>query len=383
MYRETWVEINLDAIKHNITQIKEILPQETNIIAVVKANAYGHGMVSVAKKALESGATALAVAILEEAMILREASINAPILVLGYVPAKHAPLAARHNITLPIFQKKWLEELNQYQFEHPLNTHIKLDTGMGRIGIRSTDELINLIKEIDNNKNIQLTGIFTHFATADEKELVFYEEQIKRLEELLSIFKQHYTKDVTVHIGNSAASLRFPESMHNSIRFGISMYGLYPSNDVRAENRVELLPAFSLHSRLVHVKKIAKGDSISYGRTYIAEKDEWIGTVPIGYGDGWSRHLQGMSVLVNGRRMPIVGRICMDQLMIRLDEEIVIGTKVTLIGEQGNEIIEMDEVADYLDTINYEVPCMINERVPRIYVENGKNSRGEIKNPKL
>ncbi len=379
MYRETWAEINLDAIKHNITQIKEILPQETNIIAVVKANAYGHGIVPIAKKALESGANALAVAILEEAMILREASITVPILVLGFVPAKHAPIAAKNNITLTIFQKKWLEDLNQFQFERPLKTHIKLDTGMGRIGIRSGDELINLIKEIDNNKNVLLTGIFTHFATADAKELVFYDEQVKRLEELLSVFKKNCTKEVIVHVGNSAASIRFPESMHNCIRFGISMYGLYPSKDVRIENRLDLIPAFSLHSRLVHVKKIAKGESVSYGRTYIAETDEWIGTVPIGYGDGWSRKLQGMSVLVNGRKMPIVGRICMDQLMIRLDEEFEIGTKVTLIGEQGKELIEMDEVADYLGTINYEIPCMINERVPRIYVGNGNKSMGDIK----
>ncbi|WP_036689291.1 alanine racemase [Paucisalibacillus globulus] len=372
MYRETWAEINLDAIKYNITQIKEKLPQETGIIAVVKANAYGHGLVPIAKKALESGANALAVAILEEAMILREASITAPILVLGFVPAKYALLAAENNITLTVFQRDWLEELGEYQLVKPVNIHIKLDTGMNRIGVQSKDELLNLIREIANNKNIRITGIFTHFATADAKELDFYYEQTERLEELLYVFKKQSKEEVIVHVGNSAASLRFPESMHNYIRFGISMYGLYPSKDVRQENSVDLKPVFSLHSRLIHVKRITKGESVSYGRTYVAEKDEWIGTIPIGYGDGWSRKLQGMSVLVNGRRMPIVGRVCMDQMMIRLDEAYETGTEVVLIGEQGNTVIEMDEVAEYLDTINYEIPCMINERVPRIYVESGK-----------
>ncbi|GGA92685.1 alanine racemase [Ornithinibacillus halotolerans] len=380
MYRETWAEINLDAIKYNITQIKEKLPQDSNIIAVVKANAYGHGIVPVAKKALESGANALAVAILEEAIILRNSSITVPILVLGWVPAKYVPIAAKYQITLTVFRKDWLEEVKQLSLQRPVSVHIKLDTGMGRIGLRSDEELISILQEIDNNNDINLTGIFTHFATADEKDLEYFERQIKRLEELLDVFYKHWRSPVTVHIGNSAASVRFPEKMHNSIRFGISMYGLYPSKIVKEENNITLKPAFSLHSKLINVKKIAKGESVSYGRTYIASEDEWIGTIPIGYGDGWTRKLQGMSVLVNNRKMPIVGRICMDQMMIRLDKAYEIGTTVTLIGKQGNELIEIDDIADYLETINYEIPCMINERVPRFYVENGNRLPYEHKN---
>ncbi|WP_047985428.1 alanine racemase [Ornithinibacillus californiensis] len=368
MYRETWVEVNLQAIKYNITQIKEKLPQDSNIIAVVKANAYGHGIVPVAKKALESGAKALAVAILEEAITLRKASITAPILVLGWVPATYASLAAKHHITLTIFQKEWLEEVNQ-ELNQPLEVHIKLDTGMGRIGIRSKEEIVSILQDIAKNKNIQLSGIFTHFATADENDLTYYYEQSTRLAEFLHVIKQNWSVPVNIHIGNSAAAIRFPKNMHNHIRFGISMYGLYPSEAVKKEYAINLKPAFSLHSRLVHVKKISRGESVSYGRSYITEGDEWIGTIPIGYGDGWNRKLQGMSVLVDGKRMPIVGRICMDQMMIRLDKPYAIGTKVTLIGEQGKDCIEIDELASYLDTINYEIPCMINERVPRVYIE--------------
>jgi alanine racemase len=370
LYRHTWAEINLDAIAYNIRQIKEKLPQDSNVIAVVKANAYGHGIIPVAKKALESGANALAVALLEEAVTLREASIEAPILVLGAVPAEFASVAADYHITLTFFQLDWIRDVVNQDLNHTLNLHLKLDTGMGRIGIRSNEELVSILQELVKNKNIHLSGIFTHFATADDSDLTFYKEQTNRFEAFMHEFKKHWKEPVLVHIGNSAAAIRFPEKMYNCVRFGISMYGLYPSQEVREEHAIQLQQAFSLHSRLVHVKKIEKGESVSYGKTYIAEEDEWIGTIAIGYGDGWNRKLQGMSVLVNGKRMPIVGRVCMDQTMIKLDRFYEVGTKVTLIGSQGNECIEMDEVAQYLDTINYEIPCMINERIPRIYVQS-------------
>lgn len=368
-YRDTWIEINLEAIKYNITQMKEKLPQDSNIIAVVKANAYGHGMVPVARKAIEAGANGLAVALLDEAITLRKASIGVPILVLGLVPPQYAPLAAENDITLSFFQKDWLDKVSQYNYEKSLHLHLKIDTGMGRIGLRTEEELVSILQELNGNQKIILTGLFTHFATADEADLNFFYEQNNRFNHLLAIFKENWKKPVTVHIGNSAASIRFPNSMHKCIRLGISMYGLYPSAIVKKEEQIILKPAFSLHSKLIHVKKLTKGESVSYGRTYIAESEEWIGTIPIGYGDGWSRRLQGMSVLVEGKRMPIVGRICMDQLMIKLDREYEIGTQVTLIGRQGNDYIEMDEVAEYLETINYEIPCMLNGRIPRVYVD--------------
>ncbi|UJL47044.1 alanine racemase [Virgibacillus sp. NKC19-16] len=369
-YRDTWVEVNLDAIGYNIKQMKEKLPKSSNIIAVVKADGYGHGSVPVAKRALEAGAKALAVALLEEALVLREAGIDAPILVLGRTSPEAAPVASDHDITLTFFQEEWLQEVNTYKLEKNLKLHMKWDTGMGRIGIRTEEELKNILDALNKNPSIYLTGVFTHFATADEEDLTYFYKQKARFGALWAFFKENWPHDASIHIGNSAASIRLPEEMHDYIRFGISMYGLYPSGAVKAKRQIDLKQAFSLHSRLISVKKIAPGESVSYGATYTAEKSEWIGTIPIGYGDGWIRKLQGISVLVDGKRMPIVGRICMDQTMIQLDTEYPIGTKVTLIGAQDSDVIEMDEIANYVDTINYEIPCIINKRVPRIYTPN-------------
>ncbi|MFD2208119.1 alanine racemase [Virgibacillus halophilus] len=366
--RKTWVEINLEAIGHNISQMKCKLPKDTCLMAIVKADGYGHGSVPVAKAAIEAGAQALGVALLEEALVLREASIQVPILVLGWVSPEDACVAAAHDITLTVFQPEWLQQVEAMQLNKPVHIHLKLDTGMGRIGVRDEQELENFFITLRKCKGVQLTGIFTHFATADSEDLHYFNQQLAYFKKMLSAAEASGYEKLTVHIGNSAASIRFPEKMYNCIRFGISMYGLYPSKSVKTEKRIALRPAFSLHSRLVHVKKVAAGSSISYGQTYVAKKDEWIGTLPIGYGDGWLRKLQGFHVLVGGKRMPIVGRICMDQTMIRLDGPYEVGTKVTLIGEQEGARIEMDEVADYLDTINYEVPCIITKRVPRMYM---------------
>ncbi|WP_164671067.1 alanine racemase [Virgibacillus doumboii] len=367
IYRDTWAEVDLEAIAYNIGQIKRKLPDRSDVIAVVKADGYGHGAVEVAKKALESGAAMLAVALFEEALKLREANINAPILVFGRVAPKDTPLAAEKDITLTFFQKDWLQEVKQHSFHTPLKLHMKWDTGMGRVGIRTEEELRELVEELHGLQQIHLTGVYTHFATADEPELAYFEKQHTWFKHLLSVFNSIWTEPTAFHIGNSAASIRFPERMHHYIRFGISMYGLYPSGTVRQEERIDLKPAFSLHSRLIHVKKVEPGESISYGATYTSTDHEWIGTIPIGYADGWIRKLQGMDVLIDGKRMPIAGRICMDQTMIKLDKEYSVGTEVTLIGKQGNEVIEVDEIAAKLETITYEIPCMISSRVPRVY----------------
>lgn len=369
IYRDTWAEVNLEAIAYNIDQIKRKLPDYCDVIAVVKANGYGHGDVEVAKKALASGATMLAVALFEEALKLREANIDAPILVFGKVAPQDTPIAAEQDITLTFFQKEWLREVKQLSFPRPLKLHMKWDTGMGRIGLRTEEELRELADELQGLQQIDLTGIYTHFATADELDAAYFEKQYARFNDLLTVFHSLWSEPSAIHIGNSAASIRFPEQMHHYIRFGISMYGLYPSGAVRHEDRIDLQPAFSLHSRLTHVKKVAPAESISYGATYTSTDYEWIGTIPIGYADGWIRRLQDMDVLIDGKRMPIVGRICMDMTMIRLDKEYSTGTKVTLIGKQGNETIEVDEIAEKLETITYEIPCMISSRVPRVYKE--------------
>ncbi|KGX86567.1 alanine racemase [Pontibacillus litoralis JSM 072002] len=368
-YRDTWVEIQLDAIKHNIQSLNDYLPDKTGIYAVVKANGYGHGDIQVAKTALASGAQALAVSLLDEALKLRKAGISAPILVLGWVRPCDAPLAAAHNIMLTFFQEEWLQQVKQYKFKERLTLHMKWDTGMGRIGVRTIEEMDALLTELDDPR-LHLQGVFTHFASADECNLAHYTKQVERFHVLLQAFCRRWKYPVELHTGNSAASMRFPEQMHHKVRFGIGMYGLPPSDVVKDLQLIQLQPAFSLHSKLIHVKKVEKGESISYGATYTTEENEWIGTVPLGYADGWMRKLQGIDVLINGKRMPIVGRICMDQLMVKLDQFYPIGTKVTFIGKQGDDIIKVEEIARYADTINYEITCMISYRVPRVYVEN-------------
>ncbi|SFB38850.1 alanine racemase [Lentibacillus halodurans] len=366
-YRGTWAEVDLDAIGHNINQMKKRLPEHCAVIAVVKANAYGHGSVEVAEKALASGAKMLAVALLEEALILREANITAPILVFGSVSPRDVPVAARQDITLTCFQLEWIRDVKQLSLPSTLNVHMKWDTGMGRVGLRTKEELLEMTEEFRGAAGIHLTGIYTHFATADEADISYFQLQQNRFDQLLDTFKSIWNKPVAVHVGNSAASIRFPEKMYDYMRFGISMYGLYPSDVLKDEREINLKPAFSLYSRLIHVKRMAPGESISYGATYTTGHYEYIGTIPIGYADGWIRKLQGMDVLVDGKRMPIVGRITMDQTMIKLDQEYPVGSKVTLIGKQWNDEIETDELAAKLETINYEIPCMISERVPRLY----------------
>ncbi|WP_345243993.1 alanine racemase [Pontibacillus salipaludis] len=370
-YRDSWIEVELDAIQGNIQNLKQHLPKKTGVYAVVKANAYGHGDVQVAKAALEGGASGLAVALLDEAVRLREVGITAPILVMGWTRPEDVAVAAHYDITLTVFQAEWLREIKAMNMDQVLSFHIKLDTGMGRIGIRETHELEEVLKECKGDGPL-LKGVFTHFATADEEETSYVEEQQRRFDALMETFTSLWDKPIEVHTGNSALSMRFPEKMNHIVRFGISMYGLYPSKEVKAIRPIELSPSFSLHSKLVHTKKVPAGESISYGATYTTSEEEWIGTIPIGYADGWIRKLQGIEVLINGKRMPIIGRICMDQCMVELDQAYPVGTQVTLIGKQGKEEIEVDEIADYLDTINYEIPCMMSERVPRVFLKDKK-----------
>lgn len=366
-YRNTWAEINLDAIGYNIQQLKKLLPDERKIMAVVKADGYGHGSVEVARTALNAGVDYLMVAIFEEAVYLRKNNIDAPILVVGRVSPSFAKVAAELNITLAVFQKEWVEAVQDEQFEKPLSIHLEFETGMNRTGICSASELKAIVEEVDKHDSIQITGAFTHFATADDLNCAHFEQQRNRYEEMLSTLSSIYPHEIMTHIGNSAAGIQYPQHMLQYTRFGVSMYGLYPSDKIRQLKSVDLRQAFSLYSELIQVKKVKKGEFIGYGATYTSKVDEWIGTIPIGYGDGWRRALQGFHVLINGKKMPIVGRICMDVMMVKLDKEYEVGQKVTLIGEDNGTTIEMDDVANYLQTINYEIPCMFTSRIPRIY----------------
>lgn len=369
-YRDTWVEVDLDSIRKNVAAIKKHVPKEINVIAVVKANAYGHGDVQVAQAALEAGAVYLAVAFLDEAIALRNKGITAPILVLGASRPEDVRTAADKQITLTVFQQEWLQEAQKYLSDSDrLLLHIKVDSGMGRIGVRSSEELTAIEQVVSRDKRLVFEGIFTHFATADELDTTYFNQQLAFFEKMLGQLSQ---RPQYVHTSNSAATIRFKKAYFNTIRLGIAMYGLTPSLEMEKEIPFPLHEAFSLKTRLVNVKKLHKGDKVSYGATYESQGDEWIGTLPIGYADGWIRKLSGQEVLVGGVRAPIVGRICMDQCMVRLPEYFPRGTEVTLIGAQGNQFISVNEIAAKLETINYEVPCIIAARVPRIYKKDGK-----------
>lgn len=368
-YRNTWAEIDLGAIRKNVTHLKKLLPEGRRIMGVVKADGYGHGSVEVAKTIIKSGIDHLMVAYLEEAITLRNHGIQEPILVIGRIDPKFVSVAIEHEITLAIFQQEWLEEATANINEGKLLIHLEFETGFNRTGIRTKQQLkkiIELVKASEGKVNI--TGAYTHFATADEIDSVHYERQKNRYETMLQKLQHYYDAPIIAHIGNSAAGIQYPEEMLQYTRFGISLYGLYPSRQIEGLQQVDLNEAFSLYSELIEVKRINPGEYIGYGMTYKAKEKEWIGTVPIGYADGWPRSLQDFYVLVAGKRQPIVGRICMDMLMIKLDQPYDIGEKVTLIGKDGTERILIDDVADHIETINYEVPCMITSRVPREYI---------------
>ncbi|AGN34983.1 Alanine racemase [Bacillus paralicheniformis] len=379
-YRKTWAEIDLTALKENVRNMKRHIGEHVHLMAVVKANAYGHGDAQVAKAALAEGASILAVALLDEALSLRAQGIEEPILVLGAVPPEYASIAAEKRITVTGYSAGWLQDVLGFlgETEAALEYHLKIDTGMGRLGCKTEEEIKEMMEMTESSDKLNCTGVFTHFATADEKDTDYFDMQLDRFKELISPLP---LDRLMVHSSNSAAGLRFREQLFNAVRFGIGMYGLAPSTEIKDELPFRLREVFSLHTELTHVKKIKKGESVSYGATYTAKRDEWIGTVPVGYADGWLRRLAGTEVLIDGKRQKIAGRICMDQFMISLAEEYPVGTKVTLIGKQKDEWISVDEIAQHLQTINYEITCMISSRVPRMFLENG--SIMEIRNPIL
>lgn len=366
-FRPTKAIIDLDAIRHNVRSLKQHLQPNVQIIAVVKANAYGHGDVAVARAALEAGATILAVATPDEALHIRSHFPHTPLMVLGATPIAFAPYAAKQSIMLTVFSAEWIEQLAQVSstLEKPLQVHIKIDSGMGRIGVTTREELLALYAAIEAADNVELDGVFTHFATADEEDVVYFNKQVATFEKLVASLP---VKPRLVHASNTAAAMvKNPHVHYDAVRFGISLYGLLASGYVGEILPFPIEPAMSLETELVHVKKIAPGDGVGYGATFVATEDIWIGTLPIGYADGMIRKLAGQEVLVDGQRVPIVGRICMDQCMIALPREYKVGEKVTLIGKQQGQYISIDEWAAKLQTINYEVSCILTARVPRIY----------------
>lgn len=368
VHRPSRVVISKQAIKHNVAAACSIMPAGTELFAVVKANAYGHGLVPVAQLAAAAGATGFCVAVLDEALALRAAGLQQPILVLGLISPEDAELAAKNAIAVPVATTEWLQAAAPLlSGKHQLHVHFATDTGMGRIGFTKRADLQAaeqyLATQLDK---FLLAGIFTHFATADEVDQKQFTEQSARFNTFVNALTQ---RPRYVHVANTATSLWHRACKGNIIRFGVGIYGLNPSGKEITDLPYTLEPAMRIESELVQVKSVPAGTTISYGATYVSGQDEIIGTVPIGYADGIERRMQGFSVLVNGQRCVIVGRVCMDQLMIRLPGKVPVGTKVTLVGQDGADIISLQDVADYAGTIHYEIACGLSERLPRVYVD--------------
>ena len=362
-YRDTWAEIDLDAITHNVKQIKDLHPTK-EIFAVVKANGYGHGDTEVSKVAIEAGVSCLAVSGLDEALRLRNSGIEVPILVLGMTRLKDVPLAAENNISLTAHDEMWIEHLVSLPLTTPVKVHLKIDSGMHRLGLMTEEQVQKNFNMLKTAPMVEVEGVFTHMATADsDKEYLGHQiETFKRLIANLDLSGVKY-----VHLENTATLLQKEFDFDHGIRLGLGLYGINPDKEF-IPIEFELKPALKLLSNLVQVKKIKKGDKVGYGATYEAQEDEWIGVVPIGYADGWTRSHQGRHVIVNGYECEIIGRVCMDQMMIRLPKQFPMGTEVTLIGDG----MPVERVAAEVGTISYEILCLISDRVPRVYKQGGK-----------
>ncbi|WP_338216651.1 alanine racemase [Lacticaseibacillus salsurivasis] len=366
--RPSRVEINETAIAHNVQHAIAGLPDQTALFAVIKADAYGHGLLRVARIAQAAGASGFCVAVLDEALALRRAGFTLPILVLGIIEPEYAPIAAANHIAVPVGDADWLRRAEKGLTEEslpPLAIHLALDTGMGRIGFRTLPVLQEALSVIAGQPAFHIEGLFTHFATADEPDPTYFKMQVERFKTFLAALPE---RPKYVHVANSATSLWHAACDCNLVRFGVAMYGLNPSGRAIEATPYPLEPALTLKSSLSFVKQIEAGEAVSYGATYHAAKAEWIGTVPLGYADGWQRRLQGFHVLVDGQACEIVGRVCMDQFMIRLPHEVPADTPVVLIGQSGAASISLQDVADYAHTIHYEIACGLSERLPRVSV---------------
>ncbi len=372
----TWIEVNLDAIAQNVRNIKKLIGEKKELMAVVKGNAYGHDVLEVVPVVLKSGATRLAVARLEEGIFLRKAGITVPILVLGLTLKQQAELLVSYSITPAVSECEMIEKLSEEAFKEGkiVKVHLKVDTGMGRIGI-FPNRVLDFVKKIKALKNIEIEGVFTHFSVADEKDKTYTEIQFKKFMEVLNILEKEGIEIPIKHVGNSATLLDLPHMWLDLIRPGISIYGLYPSKEV--QKIIKLIPAHSFKTRIVFLKELPAGECISYGRTYKTKKKRTVvASLPVGYADGYNRHLSNQGeVLVRGRRFPVIGRICMDQTMIDVTNlpQVEIGDEVVLWGRQGQEEITVEEIAEKIGTINYEIVHMPDKkRVPKLFIKNKK-----------
>ena len=365
--RAVWAEVNVGAVEHNIREIQKKVAGGAKFCAVVKANAYGHGAVPIAQAAIRCGADYLAVAVLSEGIELRAAGISLPVLILSTVPDEQAADLVKYDITATVYSLESAKVLSAEAVRQGkcVKMHLAVDTGMGRIGI-APEQAGLLAAEIQKLPAVDLEGMFSHFAMADSRDKAFAYVQLERFKTAISAVEAVGIHLAIRHIANSAAALEMPETHFDMVRAGIILYGLWPSGEV-ARN-TDLRPAMRLKAKISHVKTVEKGRPISYGCTFVTERESIIATLPLGYADGYTRLFSGKAAVeISGKRAKVVGRICMDQCMIDVTdiENPKIGQEVTLF---GSETLTADEAADWIGTINYEIICMVSSRVPRVYI---------------
>ena len=368
----TWAEINLDNLRFNLNNIKNLLEEDIKICGVIKADAYGHGAVEVAKLLEKEKVDYLAVARTAEGIELRQNGITLPILNLGYTPDEAFEDSIKNKITMTVYSLETAQKINEIakSLGEKACVHVKIDSGMTRIGFQPNEKSVQEIIELNKLEYIDLEGMFTHFATADEVSKEYTYKQANNYKFMSYKLDEAGVKIAIKHVSNSAAIMDCPDLRLNMVRAGIILYGHYPSDDV-FKDRLELRPAMKLKSKIGHIKQVEPGVGISYGLKYTTTGKETIATVPIGYADGFTRIQKNPKVLIKGEVFDVVGRICMDQIMVRIDKDIDIkvGDEVILFGEGE---VTAERIAKDLGTINYEVLCMISRRVDRVYMENNE-----------
>lgn len=375
-YSRAYAQIDLDAVSYNMEQMKQHIQKDTEIMAVIKTDGYGHGAVPIAQHIQElEYLNGFAVAIAEEAFILRRHGITKPILILGCLYPEHYEQLIQEDIRMNIFEYEAARQLSKtaVKLGKKAYLHVKVDTAMSRLGIRPGRAAAELIKAMAKLPNIELEGIFTHFAKADEKDKAPSFEQMRKFNEFIRVLEKEGIMFRLKHCSNSAGIIDLKEANMDIVRAGISLYGLYPSSDVCKDN-ISLKPVLSLKSRIVYLKEVEAGVSVSYGGTYTTTERTKIATIPLGYGDGYPRTLSNKGyVLIRGKKAPILGRICMDQFMVDVThiEQVQQNDEVILIGESGQEKLPVEVLSELCGRFNYEFVCDLGKRIPRVFVSGG------------
>lgn len=377
MYNRIYARINVDNLRHNIKSITARHKKDMKVLAVIKADAYGHGSCEIARR-IDDLAYYYGVAAVDEAVELRNAGIKKPILIIGYTSPEDYDRLIKYNITQTIYSRLDAKKLSELAVKNGTiaKVHIKVDTGMSRIGFPVSADGINEAASLKELSGLHIEGIFTHYAKADERDKTSAWEQKERFKHFIDGLMAYGVKPELKHIDNSAGSMELDDDEFDMIRLGIAMYGLYPSEELSRE--IMLRPAMSLIAHIAHVKELDAGCGVSYGWTYVTDKKTKLATVTAGYADGYPRAMSNIGrAIVKGRSVPIVGRVCMDQLMLDVTDipDITTDDEVTLIGKSENEEISVEEVAAPAASFNYELVCNISRRVPRIYIEEGREDK--------